>query len=94
MYGCLSLLLLGVVFIFIAAVMGLLQILFSIRRSANAFRQTINGEGPRKKKKTTRKAGNPSSGTADGTQNHRNDNGKFFEKNEGEYVDFEDIPSK
>lgn len=51
MYGCLSLLLLGVVFIFIAAVMGLLQILFSIRRSANAFRQTINGEGPRKKKR-------------------------------------------
>lgn len=84
--GCLFILFFGIIFIIIAFVRMIKQLLF--------------GTGPLYKKnihQNTHTTHSSTSGNAHHERNHTNSrkrrSQKIFEKNEGEYIDFEDIPS-
>lgn len=92
MYGCLPLLLFGIVFIFFSALIGLLRLLFGVRRTARAFRDAMGGGAQQQTRQGRHDAGhdNHTAHAAAGETSHRK-NGKFFDRNEGEYVDFEEV---
>lgn len=80
MYGCLTFLFFGLFFIVIASVLGAFRLLFGLKRSARRFANSMKG--------TTSQAP-PEEEAA--PRSPRKRKGKFFEKDEGVYVDFEEI---
>lgn len=92
MYGCLPLLLFSIIVIIFSAVIGLLRLLFGVRRTAKAFRDAMGGgaqQSQRTGNSSTHTGSSRQSSTTGTAPQHKN--GKFFGKDEGEYVDFEEV---
>lgn len=96
MYGCLSILLFGVVFIVISFAMTLFRLLFGVRRMSKRFQQAAGHTGGSARPDTS--AGSHRSGSASqasgrpssaGSRDNRDE--KFFRQDEGEYIDFEEV---
>lgn len=80
MYGCITLLLFGFFFVLMAAIAGAFRLVFGLKRTARRFAGQARGT-------KTGEAAEP-----DGPPRPRHKRqGKFFEKDEGVYVDYEEI---
>ncbi len=89
MYGCLGFILFGVFFLVVALGLNLLRLLFGVRRAARRFTEGMAGTSRKAEPSGGGTAGKPAeSGHA---ASHRSSSGKFFDKSEGEYVDFEEL---
>ena len=92
MPGCIFALVVGFIFIILTFVLNVFKMFWTVRK---ATRQFMNG-GPsgffRDKAKSSAN-GPSSSSTAKERkeEEHRDKNGRFFERDEGEYVDYEEV---
>lgn len=93
-FGCLFILLFGFIFVLLGLVRRGYQLLFGQRTSSS---------GPTRPQQQARRSPEHEKRTssASGDAHHEGDrystrqkvNGKIFEKNEGKYVDFEEVPN-
>lgn len=80
MYGCITFLLFGFIFVLLTALAGAFRLVFGLKRTARRFAEQTGADKAREKAE------------ADGPPRpRRKRQGKFFEKDEGVYVDFEEI---
>lgn len=95
MPGCLLAIFIGFVFIILSFALNLLRLFFGFKNAASQFmgRQTsqqragtFTNERPDASTSDTY-----SKNTSEKEENHRDRNGRFFEHDEGEYVDYEEI---
>jgi len=86
MYGCLLALLIGFVFILFSLFASVAQIFTDVKRS---FRRAMGGE--KSSEQTTMEEAEAAKAGKD-RHSHRRPSGRFFDKDEGDYVPFEEIP--
>lgn len=90
---------LGFIFIILSFVLNIFRMLWTVRKAA---RQFMNGDRPRQSSgsggffrdgaENTAHGPTSSSAAKDKKEDeHRDKNGRFFERDEGEYVDFEEV---
>lgn len=100
MPGCIFALFIGFVFIILSFVLNIVRMFWSVRKAANQFmktgqRESTSGRNTFDKEETAASTddaySSSSSSKKTGNENHRDKNGRFFEHDEGVYVDFEEV---
>lgn len=95
MYGCLPILLFGIFFVILSVFVGIVRLLFGINRVRRQFRRSAeagarrSGSSYDRSSSSTQSSGAAASSGADARRNAKGD--KFFQSDEGEYVDFEEV---
>lgn len=92
MYGCLSIILFGFLVFIISALLRFAHFFFRMRKTVRNFQDNLNGRNTNNERHTSNE-GFTSTERA-GTDHHHRPGEKFFEKDEGEYIEFEEISVK
>ena len=99
MPGCIFALVVGFIFIILSFVLNVFKMFWTVRKATRQFMNggpssQTNGSGGSFRDKAKSSANGPSSfSTAKERkeEEHRDKNGRFFERDEGEYVDYEEV---
>lgn len=99
MPGCIFALVVGFIFIILTFVHNVFKMFWTVRKATRQFMNggpsgPANGSGGFFRDKAKSSANGPSaSSTANDRkeEEHRDKNGRFFERDEGEYVDYEEV---
>ena len=92
MYGCISIILFGFLVFIVSALIRLAHFFFKMRKTVRTFQDNLNGSPPKPERKNANE-GFTSTERA-GADHHRRRGEKFFDKDEGEYIEFEEISIK
>ena len=82
--GCLFVIIFGVFIVFFSIIINLIRLIFNVKKTTKNFKKKAEEAF---NQQSTSKTGQ----THQHTKRPNNDNGKIFDKNEGEYIDFEEI---
>lgn len=91
MPGCILGILTLFIFFFISILVSILRVAFGVKQSLNRMKNGQAGPRQRNAKQQTRQDDPFEFNDKRPEKNPRNHQGRFFEKDEGEYVDFEEI---
>lgn len=92
--GCIYGLIVAFLFIFISFALGLFRLLFGAGRATRRFidEATGNSRQGSASASSQRQSSSTDAGSQSAAKGSRGDkNGRFFDKNEGDYVDFEEV---
>ena len=92
MYGCISIILFGFLVFIVSALIRLAHFFFKMRKTVRNFQDNLNGRTAN----TGQQKGNEGFTSTEraGADHHRRRGEKFFDKDEGEYIEFEEISIK
>lgn len=93
MPGCIFGLFIGIVFILLSFALNVVRLLFGVRRAARQFMGDAADSRRQDAARTDRRTrgGSAEAGSSSRTSPHRSKSGRFFDKDEGEYIDFEEV---
>lgn len=92
MYGCLIILFLGVFFVFFSLLSGIWRVLYTVWQMRREVKKTMQGLSQAGESGGFASSGRQSSSdSSTGSKKKSGPDGKFFGRNEGEYVDFEEV---
>lgn len=99
MPGCIFALVVGFIFIILSFVINVFKMFWTVRKTTRQFMNgdpssQTNGSGGFFRDKAKSSANGPSSSSTAKErkeEEHRDKNGRFFERDEGEYVDYEEV---
>lgn len=93
MYGCLSIILFGFLIFIVSVLIRVAHFLFNMKKTVRNFQENLNGRTSNDKGRRNENEGFTSTERA-GADHHHRVGEKFFEKDEGEYIEFEEISLK